>query len=425
MEKPVFSNSFQQFLIGIRDESRVARLILSTADMFNLGYVELLPKVLRTDEVNYITYRSDGNISFLPAGKEHIVNDDGTWSRSNRQDGKPARVIRKLFTERALKVLNDKDFEVFNNRYKSKYSIDGYTFRLLSNEDIPDVYDMDREEGGASLNSSCMNNDSNYLDIYKYCNKLQILILIKDDLLAGRALVWSLDDNITLMDRVYVSNDHLYDVFLDHAKERGWWRKQDYKSYSNKRNFVTPDGCLVTRTFKVFTDTEHDNYPYIDTFTYGGNGYLVNSNSDYVYEYTNTDGTRDGDENAGRVYDEINDEYIDEDSAVYIEYGERRFRDRTTHIDNAVQVDGCWYHEDDENIVEIDNTWYRKDDENICCIDNEYYHIDDCCIDEYNGEWALQDDCVYSEYTNGYILKSEAYKCGDKYYHESDVEKLD
>lgn len=425
MENPVFSKSFQDFLRGIRDESRVARLILSTADMFNLGYVELLPKVLRTDEVNYITYRSDGNISFLPAGKEHIVNDDGTWSRTNRQDGKPARVIRKLFTERALKVLNDKDFEIFNNRYKSKYCVDGYTFRLLSNEDIPDVYCMDREDGGASLNSSCMNGDVDYLDIYKYCNKLQILILIKDDLLAGRALVWSLDDNITLMDRVYVSNDHLYDLFLDHSKEQGWWRKQDYKSYSNKRDFVTPDGCLVTRTFKVFTDTDHEQYPYIDTFTYGGNGYLVNSNSDYVYEYTNTDGTRDGDDNAGRVYDEINDEYIDEESAVYIEYGDREYRGRTCHIDNCVSVNGEWYYEDDSNIVEVDNTWYRKDDENICYIDGEYYHIDDCVINVCTDEWALSDDCVWSEYSDGYILKSEAYKCGDSYYHEDDVEKVD
>lgn len=51
-----------------------------------------------------------------------------------------------------------------------------------------------------------MNGDSEYLDIYKYCKQLSILILKNNaDELCGRALIWRISDDITLMDRVYIA----------------------------------------------------------------------------------------------------------------------------------------------------------------------------------------------------------------------------
>ena len=424
MKNPNFSNSFIQFLQSIESESRVARLILSTRKMYFDGFISILPMVLTVDEIDYITYRDNGNISYLPNGKTHEENDDGSWKRDGRQEGKPAKIMRKLFTKNALKVLKDSDFEIFNNKYKARYLASGFKFKLLDSNQIPSVYDMDRMGEDGSLNSSCMNNDSDYLEMYANCDKLRILTLTNSEgLLAGRALVWALnynDESIVFMDRIYVAGDHMYDMFLNYAKENNMWHKVDYKSYSNKRNFMTPSGECVSHNFKVYTGTDFDYYPYIDTFTYGDDGYLCNFTG-HSYEYCNTDGTRDGD---GRAYDDIEGCSIDADESVYITAGERRYRDRTTHVDNAICVNDEWYYKDDENICYVNGEWYTTSDEDICIVDGEYRHIDDCVINVKTDEWEFEEDCVYSEYSNGHILKSEAYKCGDYYYHEDDVEKV-
>lgn len=423
MELPIFSSSFKEFLISIKKESRIARLILSVFQLHNDGFKNMLPKVLTTKNINYITYRSDGDISFLPSGKEHIVNDDNTWSRVSRQSGKPARVIRKLFTDKMLELLNEKDFEIFNNHYKCKFDTSKYAFDLLPNDEIKRIYDMAIEEGGSSLNNSCMNGKSNYLDIYENCKQLQILVLLNNDnQLAGRALVWTIED-IILMDRIYVTQDYLYDLFVDHAKSNNWWYKQDYKSMHDRRTFIDSNGQVVSnKYFTIHTDTEFNSYPYIDTFCYGEEGYLTNKDIG-EYEYLETSGDRNDPDN-GRVYDDIDECDIDEEDSVTITAGESRYVDLRTHIDNTVCIGDEYYHSDDSNIIYLHDEWYDINSEYIVEINGEYYHVDDCVFDEYNQEDALEDDCVYSDSMGGYILKDEAYKVNDAYYHESEVEKL-
>lgn len=423
MQLPIFSNSFWEFLMSIKKESRIARLILSVFQLHNDGFKNMLPRVLTTKQINYITYRSDGDISFLPNGKDHIVNDDNTWSRANRQSGKPARVIRKLFTDKMLELLNEKDFEIFNNYYKCKFDTSKYTFDLLPNDEIKRIYDMDIEEGGSSLNNSCMNGKSNYLNIYKHCDQLQILVLFNNDnQLAGRSLVWTIED-IILMDRVYVTQDYLYDLFIDYAKSNNWWYKQDYKSMHDRRTFIDSNGQVVyNKYFTIYTDTEFNYYPYIDTFCYGEEGYLTNKDVG-EYEYLETSGDRN-DPNNGRVYDDIDDCDIDEEDSVTITAGERRYIDLITHYDNVIRINDDYYYSEDSNIICLHDKWYDINSEYIVEINGEYYHVDDCVFDEYNQEDALEDNCVYSDSMGGYILKDEAYKVNDAYYHESEVEKL-
>jgi hypothetical protein len=423
MKLPIFSDSFKEFLISIKKESRIARLILSVIQLYNDGFIHMLPRVLTTTEINYITYRSDGNISFLPAGKEHITNEDNTWSRVNRQSGKPAKIIRKLFTTKMLELIKEKDFEIFNNYYKCKFDTSKYTFELHPNTKIRNIYDMELEEGGSSLNNSCMNDKSYYLEIYENCNELQILSLTNDNNeLAGRALIWNIKYlNIILMDRVYVSQDYLYDLFIEYAKNNNFWYKRDYKSMHNKKTFINPEGEVEIRYFKIYTDTDFEYYPYIDTFQYGGDGYLTNEEGCSDYEYCNTDGERNGN---GRVYDDIDNCDIDQEDACTITAGESRYIDCTTHIENIIEINGEYYYINDSNVICINDIYYDKNDEDIVEIDCEYYYIDDCCFDVYNNEYALEDYCVYSVSMSGYILAIEAYEVDGKYYHESEVQKL-
>jgi len=396
-EKIVYSKSFIDFLAN--SDSEISKLLLKVHD-------KRRPSLLITSEnINYITFRGNGNISYLPNGKEHVMNEDtNEWKRDNRQEGKPAKVIRKLMSARALRMFKDSDFESFANQYKARFNDDGYIFRLKGNDDIKDVYCQSRASGDGSLNNSCMNGDSVYLDLYENCASLRILTLEnKDGLLCGRALVWNVE-GITLMDRVYVTHDFMYDKFLDYCDKADWWRKKDYKTYSNKCDFLDSNGELYKRQFTIQTDTTWDYYPYIDTFTYGGDGFITNYCGE-IYEYTNTDGTRVGDEedHEDEVWSELHDCHIHEDNACYITAGERRYVDRYAYSNEVVYIGDECYHKNDSNIVNVNG---------------DYYLMDDCVYCERDSCYYKSDDCVYCEDDSEDVLRDDAVEIDDKWYHQ-------
>lgn len=408
----------ESFLSFIKSEQGVIQRLLSNAHYCGTGGGYNAYRLLVTNaEIDYLTLRSDGTISYLPAGKEHKTNDDGTWKRDGRQNGKPGKVIRKLFTKKAQKLLKDSDFEIFANFYKSKFNDDGYVFKLLPANIIPDIYDRDSDErapGDSSLNNSCMNGEGGYLDMYANCKHLQILILKnKDEKLCGRALVWKLDDNITFMDRVYVAEDFMYEMFVTYAAEQKWWRKKSYKSRDNIQSFVDAEGNNVQRVFTIKLDTDFDKYPYIDTFHYGGHGFIKNDSSGCCFTYDDTGGARDGydDDDYGTVYDEIYECTISEDDARRIDRG--RYRGQWTHVDNIVED------------VHGDDWW--KDDENIIEIDGDYYPMDEIVYSEYDSQDYPEKDCVYSKHVDSWIKEDESVEIDGEYYPENhdDIVKID
>lgn len=401
--KIIYSKSFIDFLK--KSNCKVAKYLSLIHESSKLECL------LITDDINYITFRNNGNISYLPKGKEQQFSDSGEWKREGRQEGKAAKVIRKIIGKRLLNSLNEKDFECFSNNYKSNFS-NGLTFEILENKEIPNVYCMNRVESG-SLDSSCMNGDKEYLDIYKHCKDLRILILKNNDgLLCGRSLLWSID-GVLYCDRFYVSDDYMYDLFIEYCTNNNIIYKQDYKSFNNKTKFIDLSGCVISKKLTIYTDTVFNSYPYIDTFCYGEDGSINNYDSSSTYTYNNTDGTREGDEDNhdGQMYDDFNDCWISEDEAIYITHGERCYIDRCAHIDDCIEVNGDWYYKDDSNLIEVNGEYYTSDSDEICYCEKD-------------GEYHLADDCVYSEHERGYILTSEAYEVAGEYYHEDSVNKL-
>lgn len=412
MQKIIYSESFLEFLKT--SSSKVANVLYR---LHNKRYV---PICINDSEINYLTFRKDNTISYLPNGKELILTDDGKWAKEGRQNGKPSKVIRKLFSPRFLKLFKDSDFETFTNDYKSVFSDGDYTFKILDNLSINDVYNMRMKEGEGSLNNSCMRN-KNYFEIYTSCKDLRIITLTNNEgLLCGRCLLWNLGENITFMDRFYVTEDFLYQKFIHFAKENNFWYKRNYKSYDNKTEFIMPCGKDTTRYFTIDTNTDCDYYPYIDTFHYGSDGVLSNNEENCDYTYSDTSGERENNEenHEDESYDDINGEWISQYDAVYIEYGERCYRYRTTHIDNCVMVNDSYYHENDCNIVEVGNDYYTKDSDDICQLSNgDYELIDDCVYCERDSEYYLSDDCVYCEKENEFLLRDEAVEINDNWYH--------
>lgn len=460
-----FSNSFVTFLREAkRNGNQVARLLLNYHERYS-GIGDVYDKVLTDSRVNYLTIRNNGMISYLPAGKEHRVNNSGEWAREGRQEGRPAKVIRQLFTDRALKNIahvtrmvagseaegrepdptygsfsnagngldgkiaylhiTESSFEKFGNQYKAKFLDNGYEFVIRPNTDITDVYFMDRVPGGGPLNDSCMNEDD-YMEIYCKCKSVRILTLVdKNGRLAGRALVWNVTHrkhgDIVFMDRIYCSEDYMNDLFLDYASKEGWWRKRSFTSQDNKTTWVNPKtGDVESMHITINTNTDCSLYPYIDTFCYGNDGTLTNSDYDnHQYTYQNTGGDRE-DHHADNTYDEINDEYISDDDSVYLcDLGERQYRNRTTHADNAVEayISGTrsdWFYNEDCNIIRLRSDRNRT---------SEWYYIEhEDIISRADGEYDLRDNCIVCETDGEYYRKSDSniIKSHGQYYHVDD-----
>lgn len=403
-----YSESFLTFLAN--SDCKVAKLL----HLAHLAHEDRLLQpsyklFVTNSQIDYVTFRTDGTISYLPAGKKHQTNEDGTWRREGRQNGKPGKVIAKLFTKNALKVLHVKEFECFTNEYKAEYNGDDYTFSIRSNKQVPKVYEMQRAAGGGTLNDSCMNNDSEYLDIYKYCPQLSILTLTdKDDKLNGRALVWKISDELTIMDRIYVVKDFMYDMFLNYARSKNWYHKKHYKSYDHKTSFVSPDGTEKELSLTINTKTEFDSYPYIDTFSYGDYGSLFNYEKG-CYQYNGTNGTReDGndeeDNHEDEAYDEIDQCYINNEDAIEITRG--RYRHHWTHSDNTVDINGnTWWIRDNE-IIELDGEWYHCDDVVYCEKDDGGDHLRSECV-EINEDWYHEDSDLIVKIDGEYYLKTD------------------
>jgi len=391
----IFAESFIKFLNDVKDESRVARIILACRELRYNEAGNLYNQVLTGEEASYMSVRSDGTISYLPKGKECKSTPDGKWAREGRQNGKAGKVIRKIFTEKALKMFKEVDFEVFNNKYKSKCGLGDYVFAI--EDDIASVYDREQEDGGCSLAGSCMRGKGDHMGIYQN-TKIVTLTNKVTGLLAGRALLWedvksvgdSVPESIKFIDRFYVAHDHLHETFKEYAIDNGLWYKQYYKTYDSKQKLINPltgEVCVVRMTFP--TPTDHILYPYIDTFSYGIDGELRNFEADdNIYTYCNVGGGREGD---NRGYDQVNECFIDADDLVRLADG------RYTNVNGTICTrDGEYYLEEDENVV-------------FCEVDDYHYHVD---------------ECVYSDHHGCYIPRSGSYEVAGYYYHSSVVHRM-
>lgn len=421
----VFSSSFREFL-G-KSELRIAKFLINAYYTCegDSGY-EAFQEALTDRYINYLTFRTDGTISYLPAGKPHIVNDDGTWAREGRQNGRPSKVIRKLFTDLGLLMFSEKEFEEFANRYKSQSCSGSYRFDIVSNHQIPDMYCREIEHGSGTLNNSCMNGDVDYLQIYSTIQGLRMLCLFNEGgELSGRALLWTLSDGRILMDRVYVVKDHYCEMFLDYAIDNGFIRKVSYQSYDDKTKFTTDGNNPFDMHLSFQYTYDGDEFPYVDTFTYidDTNKKIYNyANSGCTGELNNTDGTisyynsddDDSDEDDMR-WDGVAQREIRDDDAIYLTAG--TYRGEYTHTDNAACVGNSWYWADDQEIcyyegdyyltsdcVEVDGISVPESHTRFCKVYNEFKLREDC-VQLSDGTYCLTEDAHFNEATKETTFK--------------------
>lgn len=246
-------------------------------------------------------------------------SDNKVWSHARNpvNVGKLTRAIlntasKKLSTPSIKNFsFNDKDIENFVNLYKSTYDFmkdATKRFDIVQGKLIAKWYWHENyEDGGGTLNNSCMSEVSEYLfDIYVYNKQVSLVILYDDngnmdssgkytsDKIKGRALLWDckLDgSNIKFMDRIYTTHDSDVELFKTFAQENGWWYK--YAQTMDPNEYLTNGSARKKGTLECdLTSVDFDYYPYLDTLCFNEDDTTILSNKEIGdgREFRETDG---------------------------------------------------------------------------------------------------------------------------------------
>jgi hypothetical protein len=281
-----------------------------------------------------------------------------------------------------------KEVEDFVNKFKAALEQSGEKFIEVSGEEIGDYYDHKKyAKMSGTLGSSCMAKQESsifqiYMDNPEVC---RMLVLLEDDLVIGRALIWKLEtsDNAAeyFLDRQYTIKESDVEKFRKYAIENGW----SYKTYNNHTNLGSVTYNDESKTIKMTVKVKKNNYdefPYVDTFRrYDPNtGILYNDNENgeesignYILASTSGGYEIVSDD----VWSDWHDCHIDRDEAVFsAPLQDWIYRSYAEEVTVGSTRRRGYYPEGYDDIVYLDH-------------ENTYCHHDDAVWSEYNNEYYL------------------------------------
>lgn len=238
-------------------------------DLFN-SYAEF--------DMNYLNIEPNGLISFIPMSKLDKLNGESPYIKF-RSLIKFGRLLVSLFDTAKIEY-KPSEIEELVNKFKS--ILDEYNkfdlFDIVSGEDIPKWYHYKTNlnhgsrplDGKGSLGHSCSGHAVN-LELYRdNPERIKLVILYSDDTktkIIGRCILWVLDENTSLMDRVYVENDSDYFLFKKYAIVNNFWRRSHNSKF--EASFITPNEVTIDKEIKIpIKNIEYFGYPYLDTMKF-------------------------------------------------------------------------------------------------------------------------------------------------------------
>lgn len=260
---------------------------------------------------NYFSFREKaGMISYLPAGRNLVLNDAGLWARDGRQETKPVKWAKSVLAGWQLARLKDHDFSAFAAKFAAAENASALRVELV--DDVGAVYE-ERNHSDA-VSGSCMQQYSlsygedrdngrgeRVGDFYKRAGAKVLAVWRGDGRLEGRAIFWPKirglsAGNVAGVDRVYGSPEVL-EMVKRWAAENGaamrsnpqsggetsWWLNGESLGYGG---FIVPAQSLRGAGF----------YPYMDTFRYqdeDGDLWAVHDKNRTVFAYGSTCGDRE------------------------------------------------------------------------------------------------------------------------------------
>jgi DNA-binding LytR/AlgR family response regulator len=495
-----FSPNFRKLLSKIEDNDIAKDLLeVEVTDIKpDVTFIDLDPE--KDDYLSFTTMRNA--IKVIDDGYSHLKEIENEPTDTDAFSNKESRIslINQMYSHSRLsdifkksrnplrigkfvnKVLgntkyNSTQVEEFVNKLRASKEQSGERFLIVEGDDIAFWYKSENyAEIKGHLGNSCMREKpSSFFEIYvKNPEVCRMLVLLEDDKLIGRALIWKLsyaksygkniEDGIYFMDRQYTTKDSDVDKFRSYAVENGW----AYKSNNNHHSLETITyndetfNCTMSVNIK---DLSYDRYPYMDTFRRysSSSDTLFNDeedSSDYEGDYIldHTDGTYREIEGGvwsnwhdrmlpedSAVWSDWADSYLDSESAIRVEDGSRRnhgwypedcddivydeWNEFYLHVDDSVYSDNYGYPIEASSAVEViddidesdgeprgyDSNWYHEDDKDLIYLGGDIQKMS--WFKRLSDKWSAWDDYSYAigtlftkNYQDNWILS--AYEIG-------------
>ena len=277
----IFSKKFYKILLDINDSISINLIkMFKNKEMVKETFIDITDK--------------EDIISFIPSEKINKLIKDNKFD-SKKISSDPQKVEMKI-GRLIFKLIGDKyqqkDIEDFVNNYKAilKNKSLYRNFRIVSGEDIKKWY-LEKNYAigdGGTLSKSCMKfrYAQTFFDIYtKNPDKIRLLILLDEnkEFILGRALLWTMDmpKGAILMDRIYYSQDHILNMFINYAIKNEWYYKLDSNtnpmiSYFNEKPFK------IRMSIKI-KKLKYENFPFIDSIGfYDPSKYILTNDPKYL-----------------------------------------------------------------------------------------------------------------------------------------------
>jgi len=276
------SDQFKDVLEIFKDRSEVAKLLL---------YKRLTKEVLKDDHVNYIGVSKNDptKISYLPLDRIEKIeqsSDEDVWTTSKRIACKPGAFIGKI-----LKDISAKEVENFATLYKTFSEEKDVKFQVVTGMEIKKYYNQDtyfKQTG--TLGSSCMKGEGcqDFFKIYiKNPMVSMLLMLSSDDMLIGRALLWTIGEE-KVMDRIYTVSDEEYLNYMTKWAVDNGYIHRTYQNWANSIEFTDGKTEFEKKIDIQLEEWNFTQFPYLDTFKWldMNTGMLSNYRPDHFKDDT-------------------------------------------------------------------------------------------------------------------------------------------
>lgn len=452
IKKPLYlSENFKNVLLKIveKGDSKICEKFLEFNN--NENYLFDISFIDRTDNDDSITFVQTNRIKNYDLID---INDYKTWKTiKGKTEIKIGRFIRKVFGTK----FDQQSIENFVNKYKSIIRNETYfdKFELVKGNDILHWYLGDNyNESRGTLGGSCMQSEycQTYFGIYKNNPNQVSLCILKNEngtKIKGRAIIWNVTKpDIIFMDRIYTNDDADVNIFLQYAKNNGWYCKKR-QSYNEGDDLIAPDGSVLSDTkMKVVLENDNFNrYPYMDTMRYyhydintianhyisSKDYYILNDTGGYYEDYdgdyepnyvTDWRGDEINEENA--VWCEFDDVYCLSTEAIYVRKGEvgrsKYFIPNSPFIKYSFYSDS-YYHTNDVIYSEFLKDWIYKKYAVKMYFDkekNKWSWMHKLCLHDdmgkINSDYYVN-DILYREqiYKDGKVIDGEYHFIDDKF----------
>lgn len=278
-----------------------------------------------------------------------IITTEGTIVYTNESGRQVSMRIGRYLKKVMPSDWADKEIEELTYKIKVFSNPDKYEIEIVPN--VGEYYESIECSEWCSDSRSCMSRKpAEWFEIYEDlgCKLLLVREKNEDRTIIGRALFWDNNlimedsgrESVTMVDRIFKAReDVLYFI-------QGWAVRNNY-AYKCGGGIMYKGNYIEVYTEEKCYIEDYEYFPYIDTLCYYESGKFYSKSSRNSIKFETSNGTSPLD---GLVWCEYGEEYIDNDDAVYIEYGE--YMDCYINVEHATLIEfgvgeGCYAFEED------------------------------------------------------------------------------